>query len=66
MNNNSAEMLEDLTIEDFAQRIKRHPETVRRMVRAGRLPCAYKIGRKWLINREKFEAIRQGEVCLDA
>ncbi len=51
----------DLTIQDVAALTAVHPETLRRLARAGRLPGAYKIGRQWRIAAEALARVR-GEV----
>jgi len=58
---NKNKTLEDFSIEEFATLVGRHPETMRRAARSGRLPFAYKLAGTWMINREKFEAMRQGQ-----
>ncbi len=49
-------MRELLTVFDVAQRVRAHPETVRRWVRAGQLP-AVKLGRKVLIDPAELERV---------
>ena len=51
----AAEM-ELLTVEDVAERLHLHIDSVRRMMREGRLP-AVKLGRKWWIRKDVFEAL---------
>ncbi len=51
----------DQTIQDVATLMAVHPETLRRLARAGRLPGAYKIGRQWRIAAEALARVR-GEV----
>jgi len=46
-----------LTVVEVAQRAGRHPESIRRWIRAGWLP-ATKIGSVFLVNAEDFEAFR--------
>ena len=40
--------------EEAGQRLKIHPESVRRLIRQGKLP-AIKFGNKWLIERATLE-----------
>ncbi|MFO7958728.1 MAG: helix-turn-helix domain-containing protein [Candidatus Brocadiia bacterium] len=51
-------MKPDLTVQNVAELMGVHPETVRRLARAGRLSGAYKIGRQWRFAREAIERIR--------
>lgn len=52
-----------LTVEQVAQCIDWHPESVRRAIRQGRLH-AIKLGREWRISPETMENIRlQGIPC---
>jgi excisionase family DNA binding protein len=48
---------ETLTVVEVAQRTGRHPESIRRWIRAGWLP-ATKIGSVFLVNAEDFEAFQ--------
>ena len=54
-------MEKDYTVGEFAALVCVHPDTVRRLARAGRLPGAYKVGSQWRIAREAVERLR-GEV----
>ena len=42
-----------------AQRLSIHPETVKRLIREGKLPAS-KFGRKWLIRRDELEQFASG------
>ena len=48
----------DLTVSEFASAIGRHPETIRRLARQGRLPGVYKFGGMWMIRPDGIEEIR--------
>lgn len=50
----------DRTIRDLAAVTGRHPDTLRKLARNGRLVGAYKLGGTWLVNREAFEEFRDG------
>lgn len=39
------------TVEQAAEYVQAHPQTIRKMIRAGRLPAA-KIGREWRIHKK--------------
>lgn len=41
-------------VEDVAERLGIHPESVRRLIRQGKLP-AIKFGNKWLVDRATLE-----------
>jgi excisionase family DNA binding protein len=43
---------------EAGQRLNIHPESVRRLIRQGRLP-AYKFANKWLIERDVLEQFAQ-------
>ena len=47
------------TVTDAAERLQIHPESVRRLIRAGRLP-ATKFGNSWLIERDVLEQFATG------
>jgi excisionase family DNA binding protein len=51
-------MRPDLTVQNVAELMGVHPETVRRLARAGRLAGGYKVGRQWRFAREAIERIR--------
>ncbi len=42
------------TVRDVADRLNIHPESVRRLIRQGRLP-AHKFARSWLVERDVLE-----------
>lgn len=52
-------MTRDLTFQELSQVTRRHPETLRRLARIGRLPGAYKIGGRWMIAEENARRLRQ-------
>ncbi len=41
-------------VEEIGERLKIHPESVRRLIRQGKLP-AIKFGNKWLVMRDTLE-----------
>lgn len=41
-------------VDDVSKRLKIHPESVRRLIRQGKLP-AIKFGNKWLVERAALE-----------
>ena len=41
-------------VDEASQRLKIHPESVRRLIRQGKLP-AIKFGNKWLVERATLE-----------
>ena len=48
-------LLEQYTgVDDVSKRLKIHPESVRRLIRQGKLP-AIKFGNKWLVERATLE-----------
>ena len=51
-------MQRDLTVRDICRLMELHPDTVRRLARAGRLPGAYKVGRQWRFAREAIGKLR--------
>ncbi len=53
-------MTQDFTLRQLAAITGRHVETLRRLARAGKLPGAYRLGDRWLVNREVFLAHRNG------
>ncbi|HUT10557.1 MAG TPA: helix-turn-helix domain-containing protein [Thermoguttaceae bacterium] len=55
-------MSKDLTIHDLAKVVGRHPETLRRLARTGKLPGAYRLGHCWLISEQAARKLR----CVDA
>lgn len=51
-----------LTTQEAAERMRCHPETIRRAVRSGSLPARH-FGGKWLIDEEALEAPRPQRVA---
>lgn len=41
-------------VDEISERLKIHPESVRRLIRQGKLP-AIKFGNKWLVMRDTLE-----------
>ncbi|HVO43588.1 MAG TPA: helix-turn-helix domain-containing protein, partial [Aggregatilineales bacterium] len=53
-------MLDDyVTVPDVAKRLAIHPESVRRLIRQGKLP-AKKFGQSWLVQRDVLEQFANG------
>ena len=52
--------LELLTVEEVAELLQCHPDSVRRMMRQGRLP-AVKVGWRWYVRRAEFLAMTRAE-----
>lgn len=50
--------MRDLTIEQLAEVTGKHPETLRRLARCGRLPGVYRLGRDWRITLEAAARLR--------
>ena len=50
-----------LGVEELAELLDVHIDSVRRMMRNGTLP-AVKIGRKWYVRRDVFDAMTRGEL----
>lgn len=48
----------DLSVKDLARLVGRHPETLRRLARRGRLAGAYRLGGRWGICREAADRLR--------
>ncbi len=48
-----------VNVPEAAERLRIHPESVRRLIRAGRLP-AKKFGNSWLIARDVLEQFATG------
>lgn len=46
---------------EIARNLKVHPETVRRLIREGKLP-AIKFGNKWIIEKDQLSAFAQGYI----
>lgn len=53
-------MAKDMSLKEVSAILCRHPETLRKMAREGRLPGVYKLGREWFLRREALEMIRHG------
>lgn len=53
-----------LGVEELAELLDVHIDSVRRMMRNGTLP-AVKIGRKWYVRRDVFDAMTRGESVKD-
>ena len=53
-----------LGVEELAKLLDVHIDSVRRMMRNGTLP-AVKIGRKWYVRRDVFDAMTRGESVKD-
>lgn len=49
-----------LGVDELAELLDVHIDSVRRMMRNGTLP-AVKIGRKWYVRRDVFDAMTRGE-----
>ena len=56
----------DMTIGQVAKVTGYAPESLRNLAKQGRLPGAYRFGRNWLINREKFQKHRDGDAARQA
>ena len=52
-------MQNDLTLEEVAMITRRHPESLRRLARAGRVPGMYQLGRRWLMAAENVAKLRR-------
>jgi len=53
-----------LGVEELAELLDVHIDSVRRMMRNGTLP-AVKIGRKWYVRRDVFDAMTRAESVRD-
>ncbi len=51
-------MKSDYTVRELAVLLGVHPETLRRLARAGRLSGAYKVGARWRFAREAIGDLR--------
>ena len=51
-------MTRDLSIRELAALTGRHPETLRRLARLGRVPGAYRLGGRWAISQGAADALR--------
>lgn len=56
--------MEFLTIQEVAQILKSHTNTIYKMCREGTLPCV-KIGKEWRIDRDKFERFMEDGIEKD-
>lgn len=52
-------MVQDLTLQELAFVVDKHPETLRRLARRGRLPGVYRLGGRWMISREAADRLRK-------
>ena len=52
-------MTKDLTLKELAEITGCHPETLRRLARAGNIPGIYRIGRRWMISRPAADKLRK-------
>ena len=50
--------MSDYSLQDLALVTNHCVETLRRMAVAGRLPGAYRLGRKWRVNHEMIARLR--------
>lgn len=48
----------DITIDELARVTRRHPETLRRLAREGKLPGVYRVGRRWMMSPEALCKLR--------
>lgn len=53
-----------MDVDEIAAALRRDVGSVRRMIRTGRLP-AVKIGGRWYIRRDVFDALTRGELVKD-
>ncbi|MFL5626528.1 MAG: helix-turn-helix domain-containing protein [Ktedonobacteraceae bacterium] len=56
------EEMETLTLEEVAQYLQKDIETVRRNVRAGKIPGGIKVGGSWRVHKETFRRFLRGEI----
>lgn len=57
---NMGDDLELLTVEEVSELLQVHPDSVRRMMRQGRLP-AVKVGWRWYVRRAEFLAMTRAD-----
>ncbi len=50
----------DMTLNDIARVTRYTPASLRALARRGKIPGVYKLGGRWLVNREEFERLRNG------
>jgi hypothetical protein len=55
-----------LTIPEAAHRLRREPDSLYRLVRAGKFDPAVKVGGRWLVSVPKLERMLHGDVGPDA
>lgn len=48
----------DLSLDELAELLRVHPETIRRKARASEIPGAYRFGGLWRFRREAIDRIR--------
>lgn len=48
----------DVTLQEIATITRRHIVTIRRLARTGKLPGAYRIGRRWMFRSEAIDSLR--------
>lgn len=48
------------TAEEAAEYLKTNPQTIRRMLREGKIPAA-KVGREWRIHKDALDAYLKGK-----
>ena len=53
-----------MDVDEIAAALRRDVGSVRRMIRTGKLP-AVKIGGRWYIRRDVFDALTRGELVKD-
>lgn len=49
------------TVDQAAEYVQAHPQTIRKMIKSGRLPAA-KIGREWRIHRKVLDDYLMGRL----
>ena len=52
-------MKADLSIDELADLLGLHPETLRQHARMGRLPGVYRVGRRWRMSRAAADLLRR-------
>ena len=45
-----------LSVKDIAERLGRHPESIRRMIRSNKFPVTYEVNKSFLIKESDFVA----------
>jgi excisionase family DNA binding protein len=56
-------MTQDYSVRQLADLVGVHPDTLRRLARAGRLPGAYRVGTRWRFAYEAIEELRGQVIC---